>query len=697
MNLQEKIDSSYPRYYDYEVKISKDQWIELIQDKEVFKEKNIEHMKCIYKFENHAATCKEVSEILGGTAQTYNGLATALAKRIASKLNIEKLPARKGDSDVYWCILFYGQEVDDSVRGTFEWKLKPELAHALQNLYPDMEYPKPVIEKKLDNVPTSIWLATVLLTYMSFKRDNELNDTNIFFEMNKIQKMAKRICSKKINSARISQWCNGDHSEHNYCYLRSGEKALRRLTALGEFGGVKERPDNLDLDMVFELDDSIVSVKMLVDFVDGVYFNLINEKDIEDDIDFESLVNFLLWYAGNKYIVPEKAVNEEIYSKQQNMNINQIEYMSQARTLGMKARGSFVELAKRVNYSFKSFEMGNCSNWVNQAQKFPEYFWVEFKKKGFKESKSSISLSISKIEEQIIIYVSVEAKENGSKKDDFDKHNKLIYLEKNDPNIYYRAQINKEVNKILDYPREEIIRMVENNELIKVQVEVEINGPYVSANTSKIVKQIKEAFVKLEPYYNVTIENQKIDTSPGEESPINQSSIKLNNEFSLNSILYGPPGTGKTYNSILYAVAICEKTSIEALEKKSYETVLNRYKELVKNNRIAFTTFHQSYGYEEFIEGIKPVISNQSSTSSTEIQYEYSSGVFKKFCDKAKIGNHEPYVFIIDEINRGNISKIFGELITLIEKTKRIGATETTSAILPIQAMFLEYQIMYIS
>ena len=76
-------------------------------------------------------------------------------------------------------------------------------------------------------------------------------------------------------------------------------------------------------------------------------------------------------------------------------------------------------------------------------------------------------------------------------------------------------------------------------------------------------------------------------------------------------------------------------------------------------------TFHQSYGYEDFIEGIKPTITNGN------ISYEVASGVFKKFCEAACIRPTENFVFIIDEINRGNISKIFGELITLIEDDKR--------------------------
>ncbi|NLD06088.1 MAG: EVE domain-containing protein, partial [Synergistaceae bacterium] len=103
-----------------------------------------------------------------------------------------------------------------------------------------------------------------------------------------------------------------------------------------------------------------------------------------------------------------------------------------------------------------------------------------------------------------------------------------------------------------------------------------------------------------------------------------------------NTILYGPPGTGKTYSSIQYAVAIIEEKQIEEVKAEGYEAVFKRYLKYKDDGLIAFTTFHQSFSYEEFIEGIRPVVlSEDKSESTSEIEYEVHDGIFKAFCDKA--------------------------------------------------------------
>lgn len=105
-------------------------------------------------------------------------------------------------------------------------------------------------------------------------------------------------------------------------------------------------------------------------------------------------------------------------------------------------------------------------------------------------------------------------------------------------------------------------------------------------------------------------------------------------DVELNTILYGPPGTGKTYHTAIYAVAIIENKKLAEIAEEEYDDVLARYNEYKKNGRIAFTTFHQSYGYEEFIEGIKPVVASDEDDGKSDIQYAVTSGIFKDFCEK---------------------------------------------------------------
>ena len=147
-------------------------------------------------------------------------------------------------------------------------------------------------------------------------------------------------------------------------------------------------------------------------------------------------------------------------------------------------------------------------------------------------------------------------------------------------------------------------------------------GRYVTENGNKryswkLRDELKEALMSIE------IPNPE----PEEETTT---------DIGLNTILYGPPGTGKTYHTVIYAVAIIENKELAAVESEDYAEVLERYNEYKAEGRIEFTTFHQTYGYEEFIEGIRPtVIDENDETESGNVQYSVQPGIFKKFCEKA--------------------------------------------------------------
>lgn len=151
----------------------------------------------------------------------------------------------------------------------------------------------------------------------------------------------------------------------------------------------------------------------------------------------------------------------------------------------------------------------------------------------------------------------------------------------------------------------------------------------------------------LKPYFNVTlgdIDIEKDTENVGCDPP---------DLLPLNTIYYGPPGTGKTWK-------------------------LRQLAEQFGKERCDFVTFHQSYSYEDFVEGIKPKMGEGG-----QLEYEIKKGLFREIVERANADSKSRYAIFIDEISRGNVASIFGELIALIEEDKRLGAENELKMKLP--------------
>ncbi len=154
-----------------------------------------------------------------------------------------------------------------------------------------------------------------------------------------------------------------------------------------------------------------------------------------------------------------------------------------------------------------------------------------------------------------------------------------------------------------------------------------------------------------------------------------------------NLILYGPPGTGKTYETAWEAVRLClgDETAGELKGPENRNALMEKYQELVEVGRARFITFHQSMSYEEFVEGLRPETQGaiKDASNSGGFRLKVEDGIFKEFSESAEKDLDHNYVLVIDEINRANISRVFGELITLLEPDKRIGRLNEIRLTLP--------------
>ena len=285
---------------------------------------------------------------------------------------------------------------------------------------------------------------------------------------------------------------------------------------------------------------------------------------------------------------------------------------SDSGTKGRKVIEEFKKLGNAVVSKFADYTLSYCTSWQNSGKIYP-YLWSQFKHKNWQDSPCSISMFVIKENDKAKLCIETEIDDKNAKSKDYENFLKTLNTTFAYDNHYYLEDENATKFRNI----ESALASVAKGDSKKIKTIKLINSPYISAESSRIINELQAGFENLISRYESIFESK----SQQKESIMN---------IPLNQILYGPPGTGKTYNTVLKAMSIIDNTDYKDVSEEQYSALKTRFDELKQAGQIEFVTFHQSYSYEEFVEGIKPNLNDE------KLGYVLENGIFKNICDHAK-------------------------------------------------------------
>jgi hypothetical protein len=555
---------------DYSPNISVDEWIELLNDPDVFTTGSLEIMKRMKDYGGQA-TCTQLSIKYGETKNFYNSGSSALARRIAEKTGCPVMD-RDEENSRWWPILYVGRNASKDDSGNYTWKLRDDLSAAIDKV--DMSE----VSLYADESP-SIWKVSHGTEKTGISDENK----RIFMDRSVI---VVHGTTKAKATSKISQGESFTYSMKmgDYFYLCYGNK----IQLLGQITS-NEAVENPELkDGWYERPYRIISMPKINDSYDGV------KK----------------WWTPNDNSTCIKVDDKPLFEE-----LILVPYfgLTVAQLLGdtNEQHGYWWLNANPKIWSFSDIAVGEVQSYTlinDNGNKRRIY-------QNFLDAKAGDMIIgyESTPAKQVIAIGKVSAEQDGEK----------IYFEKIEglptPITYSTLKNCPELERMEFFgnPQGSLFKLTKGEYEFIIDLIREENPLKPLAETME--KYAKEDFLN-----EVYMTEEKYDRL---------TSVLRSKK---NIILQGAPGVGKTFAARRLAYSIMGEKN---------------------EDRIEFVQFHQNYSYEDFVMGYKPA------DNGFELKY----GIFYRFCQKAANQPEKSYFFIIDEINRGNMSKIFGELLMLIE------------------------------
>ena len=643
----------FPSLDEYTPNLSVEDWHSLLENSAVFDENSLAVIKAFYDIGGQA-TCSELAQKYGNNAMHYSGIVTGLAKRINKATDCPLVEDDKNENAKWWPILFIGKYADKQQQGVYIWKLRDELKTAL-----NIEF----IGNQTASTITRCWFVGAYNDSDDTHQDEEFIEQGIwqngytdkFLDTVNSVKVGDKIAIKTSYTKKKGLPFDNKGSTISVMKI----KIVGTVTANHMDGRTLE----VDWDTTFKPKEwyfytfrNTITLPKVDDW---------RTKALYDFLFNDTPQNYDLFSAKDQPMKIYEAIALVLESNDRSMNIDEIydaivaENLYQFDAKDRERKGKVDTALKRhclgVDISEKS---NNILFYISNVNDGTNYYSLIKNKND--QGNDLLPPSNSEFLKYFspLIQALKDLGGSATRKETHEKVIELMDITEEELNVTYeKTGVSRVLNQI-DFARNDLAHegFISNGTkgvwaLTELGMNTDMTMELAGLIHMKWVK-INMAKRKGEPIPEIDLSKyykKKIDHKYTKKDFLNDVFITETEYDKLcslvlrkkNIILQGAPGVGKTFSAKRLAYSIIGEEN---------------------ENRICMVQFHQNYSYEDFIMGYRP---NDSGG------FELQSGAFFNFCERCKENPGKPYFFIIDEINRGNLSKIFGELLMLIETDKR--------------------------
>ena len=639
-------------------------------------------LKEIFASANHAAPLSQLSFRHKKDASYFLDKMNQLAKNIGTP-NGYSVDVDYDGNEYWWYLLFWGKK--NKLSG-LEWKLIPELAEALEYMFPDMEDKYNTYMSEIERSEQirytkedSVWIASALLLFEKVYLEHPMDIYDLLLMQYEISQRAQKIYGQDVDIDVITDNCNADSGRCIFPYLRDIDKYWR-VCYPGELEDGVLRPEKIDYNAYVPSKFGYVKLSELVEFIEGDYCKLTDPNYVEVDASnpFYKMISFIRENGGKRYMDLTAPTEEDI------------ERFLAQKDSGKEALNAFHDLSNVLKEQYPSFVSAEKAGWLERDNTTIRRSWVDsFETNDFKGAGPLLSLmggenDSGKITFSVVLTFPIESAELNDQimnkcgnltlltsanfrleksihldsmfstyfgnaicaYAEFDEHT-VLDLSLQDISLQFETAIQILASYYLDVcetiylPR---LSATPEPEMAPTEAPVEMAAAPSSAPVPTVGMGSGAPIYMAPP------------APPKRSTPVKEHPDRKDASFTLypkNIIFSGPDGCGKMQLAIQSAVGIIEGTSLDAIQKEEFSAVSERYHNYLEEGRILYDASVYDLPHPDFW-----------------MDSPAGEGAFTAFCNQMEDGR---YVCILEHTNSLLLQEKMGSAYYLLQENRREG------------------------